>query len=49
MAMNDDGGSRGGSRNISTSGGRDYYPAVDKLVDADDAAFKSLTGKQTKE
>ena len=44
-----DGGSRGGSRNNSTSGGRDYYTSVDELVDADDAAIKRLTDKLTKE
>ena len=49
MAMNGDVGSRGGSQNISNFGGRDYYPLVDELVDADNAAFKSLTGKLTKE
>ena len=47
--MNKDGGSRGGSRNNSTSGGRDYYISVDELVDADDAAIKRLTDKLTKE
>ena len=47
--MNDDWGSRGGSRNISTSGNRDYYPSLDELVIADDAALKSFTGKLTKE
>ena len=49
MAMNGDVGSRGGSQNISTSDGGDYYPLVDELVDADDAAFTSLSGKLTKE
>ena len=41
MAMNDDGGSCGGSRNISYSGGREYYSSGDELVDADDPAFET--------
>ena len=46
--MNDNGGSRGGSRLNSASGGRDYYPSIDELVNANDGEFKALTGKLTK-
>ena len=41
MAMNDDGGSCGGSRNFSHSGGRDYCSSGDELVDAVDSAFET--------
>ena len=47
--MNGDGGSRGGSRLNSASGGRDYYPSIDELVNANDGEFKALTGKLTKD
>ena len=47
--MNDDGGSRGGSRLNSASGGRDYYTSIDELVNAKDGEFKALTGKLTKD
>ena len=46
--MNDDGGSRGGSRLNSASGGRDY-PSIDELVNPKDGDFKALTGKLTKD
>ena len=41
--MNDDEGSRGGSRLNSASGGRDYYPSIDEMVNANDGEFKALT------
>ena len=47
--MNDDGGSRGDSRLNSAFGGRDYYPSIDELVNANDGEFKALTGKLTKD
>ena len=47
--MKDDGGSRGGSRLNFASGGRDYYPSIDELVNAKDGEFKALTGKLTKD
>ena len=47
--MNDDGGSRGGSRLNSASGGRDDYPSIDELVKANDGEFKALAGKLTKD
>ena len=46
--MNDDGGSRGGSRLNSASGGRDYYPSIDELVNANDGEFEAFAGKLTK-
>ena len=47
--MNDDGGSCGGSRLNSASGGRDYHPSRDELLNANDGEFKALTGKLTKD
>ena len=47
--MNDDGGSRGGSRLISASDGRYHYPCIDELVNANDGEFKALTDKLTKD
>ena len=47
--MNDDEGSCGGSRLNSDSGGRDYYPSIDELVNANDGEFKALNGKLTKD
>ena len=43
--MNDDGGSRGGSRNLSTSGGRDHSLSVSGRI----CGCRCLTGKLTKE
>ena len=47
--MNDDGGSRGGSRLNSASCGRDYHPSIDELLNANDGEIKALTGKLTKD